>query len=407
MHRPGRRQFLRAGAVATVAGLSGCLMGGPPTGGSGTGGSWDETYGDDDYTTSFWGLTATSDGGFLAAGSEGSADQSRDALLVKVDADGDEAWTETFGEEGWQWFNKAVETDDGYIAGGASSGSEGDVAMLVGVDEDGDEDWQERYEGELAITWTYDVAATDDGGVIVVGRTGESYSPPRRPWALKADDDGEEEWRETYLEDGIESGQFWGVTPTEGGHLLTGEAREDSGGDPVGYAVEIDQDGDDVWSETYDDGRLGRATIVDRDTYVISGREGRLDGGAGWLLATDSAGDERWSETYDKDDSATLTDVVALGDGGLLGGLLGGGGGYLAVGNSQEDTDDNNRTGWLVKVDEAGDLEEEVAWDDDGNSLISAIVEAGGSHVVAGHVDDDGWESDDEMSQGRLVRDSF
>lgn len=118
MHRPGRRQFLRAGVTATVAGLSGCLMGGPPTGGDGAGGSWDETYGDDDYTTYFWGLTATSDGGFLAAGSEGSADQSQDALLVKVGADGDEEWTQTYGEAGWQWFNRAVETDDGYIAGG-------------------------------------------------------------------------------------------------------------------------------------------------------------------------------------------------------------------------------------------------------------------------------------------------
>lgn len=407
MPRLERRQFLRTGAMSAVIGLSGCLMGGPPTAESEAVVEWRETYGDPDVFTSFFGLTGTNDGGFIAAGSQGSDTQSQQALLVKVDDEGDEEWSKTFGGEGWQWFNLAIEFDSGYIAGGGSQSFDSndvDKAWLVGIDNDGDEKWQEMY-GNQPYTESIDLAAAGPESVLVVGQTSPTRSSEDwKAWVLKADNDGDVAWRKTFRPDSMARARLNGVASTERGFLLTGETRPDESADPMGYALAIDDDGDLEWSETYDEGRFWRAT-TDGDRYVISGTSGQLNEREAWLLSIDSEGSEMWSETYDEEDDAAFTDIVAFDGDGLLDTLFGGGSGrYLAVGWVDDDPDEDDPTAWLARVTESGEVKDSWSWDEDASSRLWSVEQAGETYVLAGALDDDGTESDEDMWQGILVR---
>ncbi len=392
MHGTNRRQFLRVGTAVGVAGLAGCAG---ILDGGGRASEWEGTFGNDDFRTHLWGVTPTSDGGYIVAGSQRTTEASFDALLLKVDGEGEEEWLETFSGPGWDWLNRAVETDDGYVAAGTKTteANPDGEAWLLSVEEDGDENWQKTYH-EAGITWNWSFAATDDGGYVLVGRTTEERAD-WQPMVVKADAEGDEDWRDTFLPDDATGGRFNGVGRTDDGFLLTGNLTESGHDQPRSHAVAIDVGGDEQWSETYDDGRLGRLVPVDGG-YLVSGVAHGSAGREGWLLNVGTDGTERWSETYD--DLMGIADVVPAS------GLLGAGGSYLSVGWSMEDGEENNRTGWMLSVDGEGTKRAESTWDDAESSNVTAVEHvAKGTYAVAGHADEDGVGADDNFGMGRLI----
>ena len=391
MVRASRRHVLRAGTVIGVAGLAGCsglLGGGAPS-------TWTARFGNDDFRTFLWGVSPTSDGGYVAAGSQGSADASQDALLLKVDSEGAQAWLETVSGPGWDWLNTAVEADVGVVGVGTmtTETNERGEAVLVALTEDGDVEWERTFSGSGERTYGWGMTATDDGGFLVAGRTGD-HSVGWEPLLVKADAEGDEAWRVSPVPDGVTSARLNTVHSTDEGYLLTGDVSEGEDTTPNGYLALVDADGELSWSEQYDTGRLGRAVPVD-DGYLVSGVALGPDARTAWLLHVDASGAERWSKTYDHGAGGGISDVTtAAGDLG--------GGGYYAVGWFME-TEGAGETGWLLAVDGDGTKQGEVTWDEAGRSYMSAIERvSGGGYVLAGWKDEDGAESEEETAMAHL-----
>ncbi|MEF8831741.1 MAG: hypothetical protein V5A23_09440 [Halobacteriales archaeon] len=181
---------------------------------------------------------------------------------------------------------------------------------------------------------------------------------------------------------------------------MTGGIVESPDATPEAYAVRVDEDGDEEWTETYDEGRLERPFAAGSG-YVVAGAEGKPGRREAKLLKLDDEGDEQWSETYDRDDYSSFWDVVPQQNGGLLGGLFGSSG-YVATGSSWDDGERGQETGWLVAVDGSGDQQTEVVWDDDGGSMATSVETLDGGYAITGYDDPDGSE-DSAESEARIV----
>ena len=143
----------------------------------------------------FEAVTATSDGGFIATGhswssSFGNGDWTgasawgggTEAIIVKFDADGNVVWKKNFGGiDNDQFLAVTATTDGGSVAAGYSSAASfgtGDWtgvtgrgyvdAIIVKFDIDGNVVWKKNFGGSSA-DWFYAVAATTDGSVVAVG----------------------------------------------------------------------------------------------------------------------------------------------------------------------------------------------------------------------------------------------
>ncbi len=134
---------------------------------------WSSTFGgsDEDFGQS---VRETSDGGYIITGSTMSFGVGRtDVYLVKVDSQGSEEWSRTFGgaydDRGW-----AVQetSDGGYLIAGEtnSSGAGGTDVYLVKVDSQGSEEWSRTFGGSEDDVG-YSVRETSDGGFILAGFT--------------------------------------------------------------------------------------------------------------------------------------------------------------------------------------------------------------------------------------------
>lgn len=392
-----RRQVLGTGVTAGAAGLAGCLNffgGGTST--------WDETYGDDAKETFFWNALPTSDGGFLATGSDQVEGFNRNALLVKFDGEGTAEWRETYGGSEWNWFNTAVETPDGYVICGTFWDDDGPRAWLMGVDEEGERVWEDTYR-EMSFTYGWGMIEANDTGFLLITKSSEQLRQIWTPVILKTDHGGDEEWREVLGSDDVATSEFSDATVADDGYLLTGRIVKQDEDAPSGYAVSMSDDGEVQWENTYDTGSLHQSVAVSNG-YVIAGQRVGSDREDAWLLAIDDNGDERWSKTYPRDDSASFIDVTTRHGSGFLEGLLGGDDdGYLAVGwSSTAGTDD--RTAWLVETDGDGEVGAEDEWDGDHSEAWVIEQTNDGGYVVVGNVDEDGRDVDDTKTQAKIVK---
>jgi hypothetical protein len=124
-------------------------------------------------------LIATADGNYLIAGSHSAsaaADRSEaDFLFIKIDPEGREIWTSTFGDSGMiDYADVVTETKDGcYVAAGNRSKSfftRSQDLVLVKVDESGEPIWERTFE-----TATHNMLGAvlqhSDGGYVIAGST--------------------------------------------------------------------------------------------------------------------------------------------------------------------------------------------------------------------------------------------
>ena len=139
----------------------------------------------------FYGVTATSDGGFVAVGSVattsvGNGDLAGltrrgdyDATIVKFDSSGDLVWRNIFGGSNVDYFYGVTATSDsGFVAVGCSIAINGDLAGLTvhggydgtiaKFDSSGDLVWRNNF-GGFGADYFYGVTATSDSGFVAVG----------------------------------------------------------------------------------------------------------------------------------------------------------------------------------------------------------------------------------------------
>lgn len=169
------------------------------------------------YQTVFYSVDQTADGGYIVIGYRESFDHAIEALLIKVDSQGNEQWTQTFdgynpcgGSFGQQT------TDGGYII----TGSIGNEVLLIKTDYFGNEQWRQIF-GENYMDGSKCIQQTIDGGYIITGKTYADYHDLGNVLLIKTDYNGNLEWEQSY--GGFARDEGYSVRQTiDGGYIITG-----------------------------------------------------------------------------------------------------------------------------------------------------------------------------------------
>jgi len=179
---------------------------------------WTKEYGGtgEDYGIS---IQPTADSGYIIAGSTMSFGAGgKDAWLVKIDANGDTAWTKTYGGSLEDVaYGVSVTADSGYIISGYINGTgawtAGDVWLLK-TDNLGDTVWTAIY-GTSGEDFGFDVYQTTDGGFVTAGSGSGDI------WLLRTDQLGDTLWTRKYGGAGTESALALSTT-SDGGYIIGG-----------------------------------------------------------------------------------------------------------------------------------------------------------------------------------------
>lgn len=288
----------------------------------------------------------------------------------------DISWIKTFGGTGDEIGTSTTQTNDGYIVTGYTNsyGAGNYDAWLIKIDPNGNEIWSKTFGGSN-LDWASSVEKTSDGGYVFAGGT-ESYGNGQKDiFFVKTDSVGNEIWAKTF--GGINDDQCNCLKPTtDGGYILVGETKSFGSGENDVYLIKTDSDGNQVWSKTFGGISYDWGSLVQQTTdegYIITGTTDSF--GSGYqvlLIKTDSNGNEIWSKTFGNMYFDSGSSVQQTTDGG-----------YIITGSTG--LSETNDEVYLVKTDSNGNL----AWSkkfggnsfDYGNSVKQTVE---GGYIISG-----------------------
>jgi len=243
---------------------------------------WNRSYGDATRDAGF-GVIQTSDGGFAATGYKGSSSTGSDVWLVKVDADGAEEWSRTYGGASEDWGKVLVQTSDGgyaiagwtqSIGGGATNG------YLVRTGADGTMLYDRAY-GGTGSTLFYGLLQTSDQGFVLSGHTDTIGNGGMDFYAVRTDADGNVTWEKAYGGSGEDYG--YSVFQMDDGFVFGGSGASYHPTLSKIVMVRTDLDGNMKWSASYgpDDMSVSGSIAVHADdgSYMAFGTVTKTVGG--------------------------------------------------------------------------------------------------------------------------------
>lgn len=333
-----------------------------------------------------WDVELESDGYYLIFGSLENLNSPYGIGIIKISFEGlvvDESFIQNadcyiYGG----WSNSAFLTDNGDIFVGSSIYCTNSNAYGALFDSNGDTIWTSQLINATIVDGIgYSGIQCSDGGYLVCGSASHTDQTVKGV-INKLDQNGAILWTEEYGETNAQ----WFVSAarlSDGGYLLGGSKRA-APNDYDTWLVRTDQNGDEVWSKTYQDisGETdGEAHIVNNieDSYVFSTS---LSSGAGAgypviVKVNPENGEPIWYKTYGEDNYDTaLTSIKAANSGE----------GYIAAGITNNDSEYH---GILVRVNEDGDSlwMRQYQWMEGNHSFFRDVIPAeNGGFVAVGYV---------------------
>ncbi|MDP8239160.1 MAG: T9SS type A sorting domain-containing protein [Candidatus Hatepunaea meridiana] len=198
-------------------------------------------------------LIQTAAGGFAFTGNTYSVGAGEgDGWIVVTNENGEQIWAEAFGGEGEDGFSGITHGDDDNIivAGKTNSfGAGGYDFWLLKLNAEGEEVWSETYGGEED-DQCHSIIRTDDNCYVMAGTTVSFGENAGDFWMIKVNEDGEEIWSRTFDSDCDELCRTV-IQTVDGGFMLAGHnwAYNDARCD--GWLIRTDDEGEELWSETY------------------------------------------------------------------------------------------------------------------------------------------------------------
>ncbi len=233
-----------------------------------------------------------------------------------------QGWEIYFGGNAEDYGNGIIQArDHGYVATGWSEsfGADGDLDVyVVRTDVDGKLRWSNVYD-EGFVEHGYSLIETTEHGFLIIGDIRTNQVSPPNAYLLKIDDQGEKLWSKQY--GGSEKDLGWRIIHCEnnGGYLIVGtSASSGAGGDDV-FLVKIDEDGNELWSQTYGTPQSdnGRGVAEASDGYLVTGTAHNPDNNSDdiILLKTDFEGNEQWRKYFGTSGYDEGYDITATPDG--------------------------------------------------------------------------------------------
>jgi len=263
---------------------------------------WNRTYGGE-YTDDADSVIECSDGGFALVGYTGFATGDLDLWVVKTDGDGNQIWNCTFG---------GVYVDEGTAivecAGGgfAISGTTfsfdagGDPihdGFLLRVDANGNRLWNQTY-GAAKADILRAIVKCDATGFALAGVT-TSYGGVSDAWLVRTDANGNALWNRTYGGDRSDEARSL-VRCADGGFAMAGCSASYAGFDADAWLIRTDAAGNHLWNRTYGgpDEEWGLSVVeYGGGGFAIAGYT-RSCAKDVWVVRTDAAGCPLWNRTY-------------------------------------------------------------------------------------------------------------
>ncbi|MDJ0890497.1 MAG: hypothetical protein QNK18_04795 [Gammaproteobacteria bacterium] len=257
---------------------------------------WERTFGgerEDRART----VAATGDGGFVVGGFTRSGDsENADGFVLRLTADGSVLWSSVFGDaEEDGIFGIATMPAGGFVATGYTdqTGDHGYDLWVLRLNEKGGTVWT-RQLGLGSFDAGAAVAATADGGAVVVGVTSEDSFTQDDAWVLRLDADGVLLWDRRLGGPKVEAA--WGVVATnDGGFVVTAATSSFGAGSVDAWLLRLDADGAVNWERAYGGKAWDRPTAItmtkDGDLLMVGSTTTK---GAGyedyWVLRLDAEG---------------------------------------------------------------------------------------------------------------------
>jgi len=197
--------------------------------------------------------------------------------------------------------------------------------------------------GESLRDMGYAICLAPDESYLIAGNTGSLDGESSTVYLLKIRDDGDLIWDNHWVTDGYSYARYMARTRDEC-YILTGQA-----GYPGFYGnpllLKIDQDGNEIWHQVYEEGMHGNSAIEDANGnfLIVGGHLGNLADAI--LIYADADGNEIWHRIYDIDLNEYAEDIKPHPDGG-----------YIIAGC----TGTGDGDGWdifLMKIDDQGEQE--------------------------------------------------
>lgn len=285
---------------------------------------WSNTYGGSGFDYGY-GTCSTDDGYILVGYSTSfSTGSSKDVYVVKIDHEGNELWSKTYGGNGLDVGMSICPVHDGYMVCGYTESfgeGENDIYVLK-INEDGNVVWGKQYGGSGA-ELGYKIKEISDGNFIIVGASGSDRANYDCV-LFKIDGDGNIIWEKYYGAPGGDGGYDRGhnvIETSDGGFLILGETNY---GDALNMlVVKTDSTGEEEWVQIYGDSLHDHGSdIVETSdgNYVLCGRfdtteKGKNDIG---LIKIDCNGQELWRKVFSMQGSEWATALLETLDGGLI-----------------------------------------------------------------------------------------
>ena len=193
-------------------------------------------------------LCQTSDGNYVITGVSMSTPTA--TWVIKIDEDGNELWNKALTGSDRVSGRSIIENSDGelLLAGRMGTLNSGENVGLSKLDANGDELWSLSYGGPQNDHGT-DIIESTDGTYVIAGTTSSYGEGSSDAWVLKIDDFGNQIW--AYSFGGVNEDSASSIVETSDGNYTVVGSTNSFGG--IGYDVwvfTLDQFGNEIWSKT-------------------------------------------------------------------------------------------------------------------------------------------------------------
>ena len=242
------------------------------------------------------------DGGYIITGYDSS-----DIYIVKTDGNGDQQWSQTFGKS---FSDRAMfvqqTTDGGYVITGCTSvinalGNAATDIYLTKMNANGEQQWSQTFGGP-GNDKAHCVQQTADGGYIITGEDEEDvYNPGNDFWTansdlylIKTNELGQEEWAQRFGEVGNDCGRSVQQT-SDGGYIIAGYVTPGKNQNSNIYLLKTNDNGEEQWSQTFGGAGDDTAQSVQQTSdggYIIAAHTSttnNISNGV-YLIKTDAQG---------------------------------------------------------------------------------------------------------------------
>jgi len=214
-------------------------------------------------------ITVAKDGGYLVTSYHYEPNVIKGAYVIKIDSVGNVLWDKTFSNKNFFPYHVVSNEDNSFtIAGNTYEPVHEISGFLLTIDEAGNVLWDSLYNDDPMVEdwYFYDLVKTDDNGFIASGFYGSTSA--YYPIIVKTDSLGKREWARKYPQFGIIT-EVTALSQANNGYLLTISDGFFS------YIVKIDEQGNIVWNQYYDNTVWLDITSPQKGIYYISGLESK------------------------------------------------------------------------------------------------------------------------------------